>query len=183
MKLIVGLGNPGAEYQKTRHNVGFEIIDRISEKLKAPLTEKKFNGIFYKEKDFILAKPLTYMNLSGDFVRALVDYYDIATNDIIIVYDDMDLLLGKVVIKQKGSSGGQKGMKDIINKLGTNEIKRLKVGIGRGQDATSHVLGKFNAQEASIMNQVFEYSAEALISFISNDIRFVMNKYTGKIYD
>ncbi|TPR53865.1 aminoacyl-tRNA hydrolase [Metamycoplasma neophronis] len=181
MKLIVGLGNPGPEYEKTRHNAGFMTIDKIAEKLGIKLDEKKFNGVYYRDKDICVAKPLTYMNKSGDFVRAIKDYYNIPIDDILIIYDDMDLPLGKATIKQKGSAGGHNGMKDIINKLGTEEIKRVKIGIGRGENVIDFVLGKFSYNDLKIIEQVIDVSSDAVISYISNDIRFVMNKYSGKL--
>ncbi|TPE57704.1 aminoacyl-tRNA hydrolase [[Mycoplasma] falconis] len=183
MKLIVGLGNPGVEYAKTRHNVGFMVIDKMAEKLQTPLTEKKFNGVFYKDKEVILAKPLTYMNKSGDFVAAITNYYDVALEDVIIVYDDLDVVLGKAVIRQKGSAGGHNGMKDIIAKLHSEDIKRLKIGIGRDGNVIDYVLGKFSYADSIVIDRIIEVASEALISFISNDIRFVMNKYSGKLYE
>ncbi|MCV3733742.1 aminoacyl-tRNA hydrolase [Mycoplasma enhydrae] len=182
MKLIVGLGNPGKEYEKTRHNVGFMIIDSLSKKLVAPLNTKKFNGIYFKDKELIIAKPLTYMNNCGEFVRAIVDYYNINIDDIIIVYDDIDTELGKVIIRQKGSAGGHNGMKSIINHLDTNEIKRLKVGIGRDENLVNFVLGKFSFEDSKIIENVIEEASDALIQFINNDIRYVMNKYSNKNY-
>ncbi|ENY53797.1 aminoacyl-tRNA hydrolase [Metamycoplasma alkalescens] len=183
MKLIVGLGNPGVEYEKTRHNVGFMVIDKLSEKLEAPLKEKKFNGIFFKNKDVILAKPLTYMNNSGEFVKAISEYYDILIDDIIVVYDDMDTELGKVNIRQKGSSGGHNGINSIIQHLKTDEIKRLKIGIGRSNNAINFVLGKFSFADYQIIEKVIDVATEALISFIYNDIRYVMNNFSNKNHD
>ncbi|PZV99866.1 aminoacyl-tRNA hydrolase [Metamycoplasma auris] len=183
LKLIVGLGNPGEEYEKTRHNVGFMVIDQLAKKLQAPLREKKFNGVFFKNNEFILAKPLTYMNNSGEFVRAIANYYDILIDDIIIVYDDLDTQLGKVNIRQKGSSGGHKGMSSIISHLNTEEIKRLKIGIGRDSNIIDYVLGKFSFEDFKIIEKVIDYSAEALISFIYNDIRYVMNHFSKKNYE
>lgn len=182
MKLIVGLGNPGIEYEKTRHNVGFMVIDKLSEKLECPLKEKKFNGIFYKDKDVILAKPLTYMNNSGEFVKAIVEYYDVLIDDIIVVYDDMDTELGKVTIRQSGSSGGHNGIKSIIQHLNTQDIKRLKIGICRNENAINFVLGKFSFADSKIIEKVVDAASDALIQFIGNDIRYVMNNYSGKIY-
>ncbi|TPD98841.1 aminoacyl-tRNA hydrolase [Metamycoplasma equirhinis] len=183
MKLIVGLGNPGIEYEKTRHNVGFMVIDQVASKMQIQLNEKKFNGLFFKDQEVIIAKPMTYMNKSGDFVRAIKDYYNISLNDILIVYDDLDLPLGKASIKQKGSSGGHNGMKDIIEKLGSDEIKRIKIGIGREQNVIDYVLGKFSFSDFQIVSKLIESATEAIITFISNDIRFVLNKFTGKIYE
>ncbi|RMA78536.1 PTH1 family peptidyl-tRNA hydrolase [Metamycoplasma subdolum] len=179
MKLIVGLGNPGSEYEDTRHNVGFMVIDAISKKLETVLNEKKFNGIYYKEKDFILAKPLTYMNLSGNFVREISDFYKIGIDDIIIIYDDMDLPVGKATIKQSGSAGGHNGMKNIIDQMKTQDIKRVKLGIGRATNAINYVLGKFTFNDKQIIDQVIEKVSDAIISFIYNDIRYVMNKFNG----
>ncbi|AXE60983.1 aminoacyl-tRNA hydrolase [[Mycoplasma] phocae] len=183
MKLIVGLGNPGSEYAKTRHNVGFLTIDKIAEKLQIQLSEKKFNGIFFKDKEVIIAKPLTFMNKSGEFVKSIIEYYDIALSDVLIVYDDLDLPLGQAAIKQSGSSGGHRGMKDIIEKLNTQDIKRIKIGIGRGENVIDYVLGKFSFEDYNIISKLIDKAADAIISFISNDIRFVMNKFTGKLYE
>ncbi|WP_438340538.1 aminoacyl-tRNA hydrolase [Mycoplasma sp. 125] len=182
MKLIVGLGNPGVEYERTRHNVGFMVIDKLAEKLECPLKEKKFNGIFYKDSEIILAKPLTYMNNSGEFIKAICDYFEIMIDDIIVVYDDMDTELGKVAIRQSGSSGGHNGIKSIINHLGTQDFKRLKVGIGRKENAINFVLGKFSYSDSLVIEKVIDAASDALIQFISNDIRYVMNNYSGKIY-
>ncbi|WP_412031686.1 aminoacyl-tRNA hydrolase [Metamycoplasma buccale] len=181
MKLIVGLGNPGSEYEKTRHNIGFLVVDKIASDLNVSLTETKFNGIFYKSRDFIIAKPLTYMNKSGEFVTAISSYYNINKDDIIVIYDDMDLEFGKISIKQKGSSGGHNGMRDIIEKLGTEEIKRLKMGIGRDGNAINYVLGKFSIADFELIQKSIKIAAEAIVSFIYNDIRFVMNKYNGNL--
>lgn len=148
MKLIVGLGNPGKEYENTRHNIGFEIIDLIASKKGVELKNEKFKGVFYKGEEFILAKPLTYMNLSGDFVQAISAFFKIDTKDILVIFDDMDLPLGELRYRATGSSGGQNGIKDIINKLGTEDIRRIKIGIGRPIHASvDHVLGKFTSEE------------------------------------
>ena len=155
MKLIVGLGNPGKEYENTRHNIGFKVIDALSHKYNVELNENKFNGMFYKGNGMILAKPLTYMNLSGDFVQKLAHYYKIDIEDILVVYDDLDLATGVVRYRQKGSSGGQNGIKDIINKMGTQEIKRLKIGIGKPRNgAKNWVLGKFSPTQIQELDAV-----------------------------
>ena len=110
MKLIVGLGNPGKEYENTRHNIGFMVVDSIAKKMNVQLNEKKFNGVFYKDADFILAKPLTYMNNSGDFVQAIMQFFQINPNDILVIQDDLDIDLGKATIRQKGSACGHNGL-------------------------------------------------------------------------
>ncbi|AZZ65694.1 aminoacyl-tRNA hydrolase [Metamycoplasma phocicerebrale] len=182
MKLIVGLGNPGKEYEKTRHNVGFMVLDKLSQKLKAPMTIKKFNGIYFKDKEMILAKPLTYMNNSGEFVKDIVDYYNINVDDILLVYDDIDTELGKIIIRQQGSAGGHNGVKSIINNLDTNEIKRIKMGIGRDENLINFVLGKFSFEDSKIIEKAIDEVVEAIIQYINNDIRYVMNKYSNKKY-
>ena len=133
MKLIVGLGNPGMEYVKTRHNAGFLLIDRLCEKLDLTLDKSKCKAIYgiyrHKGEKIIIAKPQTYMNLSGQAVTSLMHFYDVATEDLIVVHDDLDLPLGKLRLRSQGSSGGQKGMGNIIDLLGTSKIKRMRIGI------------------------------------------------------
>lgn len=180
MRIIIGLGNPGTEYEKTRHNIGFMVIDKLAKDLNVELSEKKFDGVFYKDNDLILAKPLTYMNNSGNFVQSLIKYYDLNIEDLIVIQDDLDLPLGKASIKQKGSDGGHNGIKDIIVKLNTQEFKRLKIGIGRDNNVINYVLGKFSFAEFKIVNEIIDHAVDALKTFIYNDIRFVMNKFNGK---
>ncbi len=180
MRIIIGLGNPGTEYEKTRHNIGFMVIDKLAKDLKVELSEKKFDGVFYKDNDLILAKPLTYMNNSGNFVHNLIKYFDLNIEDLIVIQDDLDLPLGKAYIKQKGSDGGHNGIKDIIAKLNTQEFKRLKIGIGRDNNVINYVLGKFSFAEFKIVNEIIDHAVDALKTFIYNDIRFVMNKFNGK---
>lgn len=153
MKLIVGLGNYGKEYENTRHNIGFKAIDLFAGKLGVELNNEKFKGVFYKGDGFILAKPLTYMNLSGEFVQPLAAFFKIEPQDILVIYDDMDLPIGELRFRIKGSSGGQNGIKNIINLMGTEDIPRLKIGIGRPQHGSvDHVLGKFTAEEAKLFD-------------------------------
>lgn len=164
-KLIVGLGNPGEAYTNTRHNIGFKIINSLAKKNNISLDKKQFNGEFgvfmLNGEKIVIARPLTYMNLSGDFVSSFVDYYNVRIEDIIIIYDDVDTKVGEIRLKTSGSSGGQNGMKDIINKLGTNNIKRIKVGIGPKNPKMSlsnFVLSNFNKDEieklAVVINNV-----------------------------
>ena len=135
MKMIVGLGNPGAEYAQTRHNVGFMLVDKLASDLKVDVTKKKFNALMaecqIKGEKIILVKPQTYMNLSGDAVGPLARWYKINPSDIMVIYDDMDLPLGKLRIRPFGGTGGHNGMKSLIAALGTEKFPRMRIGIGR----------------------------------------------------
>ena len=157
MKMIVGLGNPGDEYKNTRHNIGFMAIDNYVEKNNLKLS-KKFNGLYCKvlnSESFILLKPLSFMNLSGTVVRKFADYYKIKPEDILIIQDDLDLPLGKIKLKYKGSSGGHNGIKNIIENLNTEEFPRLKIGVSNNKNISTkdYVLGKFSKNEEQIINR------------------------------
>ena len=179
MKLIVGLGNPGDEYKYTRHNVGFLAIDKICEKLKITLNKEKFNGIYASIDDMIVAKPLTYMNKSGEFVQALAHFYKIDSGDILVIYDEKDFGLGQAAIKIGGSSAGHNGVQNILDNLKSNEFKRLRIGIGRNMkiQLKNYVLGHFSAKDMEVLEKVLEISADAAISFVYNDIQIVMDRF------
>ncbi len=153
-KLIVGLGNPGEQYKNNRHNIGFKIIDAFAKKNQIFFDKNQFNGLFgvlmLNNEKVVIAKPQTYMNLSGEFVKAFLDYYGLSVNDLYIIYDDIDTNIGSFRLKTTGSSGGQNGMKNIIEKLGTENIKRIRVGIGpRNQKMplANFVLSDFSKDE------------------------------------
>ncbi|MCQ2792661.1 MAG: aminoacyl-tRNA hydrolase, partial [Bacilli bacterium] len=130
MKLIVGLGNPGSKYEHTRHNMGYDTLDLLNKTLKIPLTHKKFQGLYGKEGDIIIFKPETFMNLSGVAVREITAFFKIDINDILVISDDMALPVGKIRLRMNGSSGGHKGLQNIIDNLGTDQFKRIRIGIG-----------------------------------------------------
>ncbi len=184
MKLIVGLGNPGKQYEHTRHNIGFEVIDALSDRLQISLDQAKFRGIYgYRviegEKVFLL-KPLTYMNLSGESVIALMNYYEIDEEDLVVIYDDLDLPVGRIRLRQKGSAGGHNGIKSIISHLGTNEFNRIRVGINRptnGMPIVDYVLGRFSKEETEAVKISVEKSAEACEEWIKKPFLQVMNTY------
>ncbi len=183
MKIIIGLGNPGVEYVNTRHNIGFQIINQICEISKITLNLNKFGGIFFVEKDVIFAKPQTFMNNSGTFLKDIINFYKIKIENILVILDDLDSEIGQAKIKTVGSSGGHNGMKDIINKLGTDEIKRLKIGIGRpenSEDITKYVLSKIPKSDALILDKVKKQAVKAALSFVYNDVRLVVNSFNGK---
>ena len=178
----LGLGNPGDEYEQTRHNVGFFVIDEIAKKLDLKLNVNKFNGVFVVADDFIIAKPLTYMNLSGKFVKQIVDYYKIKHDDIMVIQDDLDTEVGLAKIKTVGGSGGHNGIKSIIESLQDNKFNRLKIGIGRPsrssqQSISSYVLGRFNEKEKNLIDAVVIESANAIISWIDNGLKNIINKF------
>lgn len=182
MKLIIGLGNPGEQYKYTRHNVGFLAIDKICQNLGVKLNKTKFNGEYIKLDDAILAKPITYMNNSGNFVQALANYYDILPEDILIIHDEKDFPLGKSSIKVSGSGGSHNGVIDIVNKLGTEQFKRLKIGIGAPHQGSlrDFVLGRFSKEEFMVLDKVLEEVAKACEDFMYNDIQMIMNKFNQK---
>ena len=183
MKLIVGLGNPGMEYVKTRHNAGFLLIDRLCEKLDLTLDKSKCKAIYgiyrHKGEKIIIAKPQTYMNLSGQAVISLMHFYDVATEDLIVVHDDLDLPLGKLRLRSQGSSGGQKGMGNIIDLLGTFKINRMRIGISNDKqiDTKDYVLGRFSSEDEKVLDEVLEKGADALIYAFDHDYDLVMSKF------
>lgn len=184
MKLIVGLGNPGKQYEKTRHNAGFIVIDKVAEKLNIELDMAKFKGLcgtgLVGGEKVILLKPLTYMNLSGESIRAIMDFYQIDVEDLVVIYDDLDLPVGRIRLRQRGSAGGHNGIKSTIAHLGTQEFNRVRVGISRptnGMTVTDYVLGRFSAEEQELIQEAAERSAEACIEWIKKPFLQVMNSY------
>nr|WP_197032332.1 aminoacyl-tRNA hydrolase [Bacillus sp. UNC41MFS5] len=184
MKLIVGLGNPGKQYEHTRHNIGFEVIDALSSTFSIPLNQSKFKGLygmgFYNGEKVILLKPLTYMNLSGESIRAVMDYYEIAEEDLLVIYDDLDLPVGKIRLRQKGSPGGHNGIKSTVAHLGTQEFNRIRIGIDRpqaGMSVPDYVLGRFRPDEKALMDEAVEKSADACASWLKKSFLQVMNDY------
>lgn len=184
MKLVVGLGNPGKKYDGTRHNVGFDCIDRCSELMNIELNETKFKGIYGRGvvdgEKVMLLKPLTYMNLSGESVRQVVDYYRIDIDDILVIYDDLDLPTGKIRLRQKGSAGGHNGMKSIIQHLGTEQFKRVRVGIDRpknGEPIVNYVLGTYRPEERDEVVHAIEQTAQAVHMWMTTPFLQVMNEF------
>lgn len=187
MKLVVGLGNPTARYDKTRHNVGFEVIDALADKYNIALDTMKHKGMYGKGKidgqSVILLKPMTFMNLSGESVALVSGYYKVAPEDIIVIYDDINLDVGRLRIREKGSAGGHNGMKNIIAHLGTEEFPRLRIGVGMKppkMDLADYVLSHFSEEEQALMNQGYDKACEALKLLLLDDIPQAMNQYNGK---
>ncbi|MEA4206405.1 aminoacyl-tRNA hydrolase [Mycoplasma sp. 1199] len=182
MKLIVGLGNPGDKYKYTRHNVGFMVIDKICKQMGVELNKSKFNGEYIKLDDLIIAKPMTYMNKSGEFVQAIAQFFKINPDDILVIHDEKDFPLGKTAIKIGGSGGSHNGVLNIVQMLSTQEFKRLKIGINteHAEPLRDFVLGNFTPEQMLVLEPVLNKAAEASISFVYNDILTVMNKYNVK---
>lgn len=185
MYLITGLGNPGRQYALTRHNIGFEVIDYLVYELKLGSKKVKFNGEYYTHtlngEKIIFLKPLTYMNLSGECVKAYVDYFDIQNNEIMVVYDDTSFEAGTVRVRKSGSSAGHKGMEDIIFNLNSEDIPRVRIGIGQAEyDIKNHVLSRFSEQEILLMQQAVKKAAQAVLMFIEKDINTAMNLINTK---
>lgn len=187
MYIIAGLGNPTKEYDKTRHNVGFSVIDVLADRMGIDVTEKKHRALCGKGmlegQKVILAKPQTFMNLSGESVRSLVDFYKVSADEVIIIYDDISLEPGQLRIRAKGSAGGHNGIKNIIAHLGTQEFPRIKVGIGekpKNMDLADYVLSRFSKGEQELMEDAFREAADAAAMMVSQGIDPAMNHFNAK---
>jgi PTH1 family peptidyl-tRNA hydrolase len=184
MFLIVGLGNPGKEYDNTRHNIGFETIDYISNKYNIEINRKKFKGVcgegFINNTKVILLKPSTYMNLSGESVAEAVKFYKLEKEEVIIIYDDISLEVGRLRIREKGSAGGHNGIKSIISHLASDVFPRIKIGVGQPKGGlVSHVLGKFNKEEIEVLKEVVEAASVGVETIIKDSAKEAMNKLNG----
>lgn len=186
MKLVVGLGNKGREYENTRHNMGFMLVDRylqyknITDKFK-----EKFNAIYIEttinNEKVIFIKPMTYMNNSGIAVRAFVDFYKLNSEDVLVISDDLDLDLGKFRLRRNGSSGGHNGLKSIISHLGTDNFKRLRIGISNDKDdVINYVLSKFSKKELNEIDTMFDTLVDVLDDYFGMDFTSLMSKYNRK---
>lgn len=186
MKLIVGLGNPGDKYAKTRHNIGFEVINKLQKDLNIIGEKDKFQGLLSEKnidgEKVLFLKPQTFMNLSGNSIAAVINFYKIdAKNDMIVIYDDMDLPVGKLRVKEKGSSGGHNGIKSIISHLG-DEFLRIKCGIGKSKDDTiDFVLGQFDKSEQEIVDKMIESASNCALDLVRDvELGRIMQKYNKK---
>ena len=187
MFLIAGLGNPGKEYENTRHNAGFMVLDALADKLGADISEKKHKALCGRAviggQKVILLKPQTYMNSSGESIRAAADYYKVDPEDILVVYDDISLAPGQIRIRKKGSAGGHNGIKNIIANLGTDRFMRVKVGVGekpKNWDLADYVLSPFTKDERPLVNLAIEHAAKAIEQMLNGDVDAAMNEYNRK---
>jgi PTH1 family peptidyl-tRNA hydrolase len=182
MKLIVGLGNPGPEYERTRHNVGWQVVDAFAKKFRIDVSRHEKNAFTGTGRvaggSVLVAKPLTYMNLSGDAVRLLVNAYAESAQDMIVVYDDIDLPLGKLRIRPNGSAGTHNGMRSIVAELGDENFPRLRVGIGSPETVLrDYVLDEFAPDEQPIIEKAIGRAVDALVLFLRGDLRRAMNEF------
>lgn len=180
--LIIGLGNPGKEYEKTRHNVGFDALEVIAEEYNIDINRIKFKGVYGEGKidneKVILLKPATYMNLSGESVIEVCQFYKIPNENIIVIYDDISFEVGRMRIRRKGSAGGHNGIKSIIQNLSSDEFTRIKIGVGEPEgDLVKHVLGRFANEDRAKLEEVFKVVPKAVECIISNDVETAMNKF------
>lgn len=186
MKIIAGLGNPGMQYAATRHNIGFEVIERLACETGIRLDKKKHRAILGQGQiggeKVILLQPQTYMNLSGESIRAVMDFYSLTPQDVAVVYDEISLDLGQLRIREKGGAGGHNGMKNIIAHLGTQELIRFRVGVGPqipGMDSADFVLKRMSREEIKIAAEMALRAAEAITAYLEQGITYAMNHYNG----
>lgn len=184
MYLIVGLGNPEADYSRTRHNMGFNVINKLSEKYDIEVKKEKFKGLFgtgvIEGEKVILLKPQTFMNLSGDSVQEFVNFYKIQLENMVIIYDDVDIEPGKIRVRKNGSAGTHNGMKSIVANLSTDQFPRVRIGIGKPHehmDMISHVIGGIDEEDKEPLAQGVELGMKAVIELLKNGIDSAMNKY------
>jgi PTH1 family peptidyl-tRNA hydrolase len=186
--LLIGLGNPGREYQNNRHNFGFMLIDRLAVRLNARGLKVQSKAIItsgiYQDRKVILAKPQTYMNLSGQAAQGLLNFYKIPVENMLVAHDDLDIPFGTIRIRPKGGPGGQGGMASTIEKLGTKDFPRLRLGIGRPpgrMDPAAFVLQDFSREEMKLISEILDRAADAALEFVVNGLAAAMNKYNGSI--
>ncbi len=187
MYIVIGLGNPGRNYVNTRHNVGFDAVDLLSKKYDVKLNKLKFHAVFGDFKlgneKVMLVKPQTYMNRSGISVLDIMNYYKVPIENVIVIYDDIDLELGMLRIRAKGSSGTHNGMKSVIYQIQSEDFPRIRIGIGKnpGINLADFVLQKFSSKERELVNEVIVTAVEAVEDIIINNVDSAMNKYNKKI--
>jgi PTH1 family peptidyl-tRNA hydrolase len=188
VKIIAGLGNPGVPYRWTRHNVGFQALDRLAELKRIVISTKRFKSLYGRgridSQEVLLVKPLTFMNLSGEAVKRVIDFFGASLEDLIVVHDDLDLPLGKLRFKQKGGDGGHQGIRSITETLGSNTFLRLKIGIGRppeGMDPADYVLQALDRSEREEFEHVASWAAESLIVLLLEGLPRAMSRFQRKI--
>ncbi len=186
LRMVIGLGNPGEAYSRTRHNTGFMVIDALADAYTIPLSKTKYDTVFgrgtIEGMDVLMAKPMAYMNRSGFPVQRLAHYFRILREDLLVVHDDIDLAIGRLKIKEKGGDAGHKGIRSMMNAFGGGDFTRLRVGVGRSESDTSasdHVLGTFRTEEEEIMEIIIKRAKDAVVTTLSKGIAEGMNRFNN----
>jgi PTH1 family peptidyl-tRNA hydrolase len=184
VRMVVGLGNPGPRYESTRHNIGFRVIDRLAERLGMSVTRSRFNALYAKGRiegrEVILAKPQSFMNLSGAPVRALADYFDIEPREILVVYDEIDLPFGRMKVVAKGGHGGHNGVRSLIDTLKERDFARLRMGVGRPEpriEVSDWVLGRFSGDDADFLDPFIDRAGDAVRTILIDGLKMGMNEF------
>ena len=187
VRLVVGLGNPGNTYKRTRHNVGFMVLDQIAEAFSIALVKQKFDTIFGRGSidgvSVVLAKPMAFMNRSGPQVQKIAGYYRILSEDMLVIHDDIDLAFGRIKIKEKGGDGGHKGVRSIIDAFGGGDFVRLRIGVGRpeaGISAADHVLDRFKSDENQVLDQIITAARDAVVTILCKGAKEGMDRFNDK---
>ena len=187
LKLVVGLGNPGAEYRNTRHNAGFMVVDKIALDFNIPVDNRKFDSVFgrgfVEDLEIVLAKPLAFMNRSGAPVQKLAHFYRIQCEDMLVIHDDIDLAYGRIKIKEKGGHGGHNGIRSLMEAFGTGDFIRLRIGVGRsenGNNVTGHVLSRFSAAQLKLLERIIAGAQDAVVTILSQGTKVGMNLFNGR---
>ena len=187
LRLVVGLGNPGETYFKTRHNAGFMVVDKISDDFSIALDKRKFDARFgigvVNDVKIVLAKPMAYMNRSGPQIQKTAGYFRILCEDILVVHDDIDLVFGRLKIKEKGGDGGHRGVRSIIDAFGGGDFTRLRIGVGRPdaeRGASDYVLGKFSLEERKVLSQIITTAKDAIVTILCKGTKEGMNRFNDK---
>ena len=187
MRLIVGLGNPGPRYENTRHNAGFMIIDRIARDFNISFDKKKFDCVFgrgfIEDVEVVLAKPMAYMNRSGPPIQKLAHFFRIQCKDLVVIHDDIDLVFGRLKIKEKGGHGGHNGIRSLTEAFGGGDFVRLRIGVGRsvsGDSVTDHVLGRFSEQDAELLARIISGARDAVVTVLCKGTKAGMNLFNAR---
>ena len=185
MKLVVGLGNPGRRYAKTRHNLGYRTVDLLAERWGASVTRERFSGLAglasFGGQEIMLLKPTTFMNRSGESVLAARQFYKLPLDDVMVVLDDLDLPVGRVRVKRGGSSGGHKGLTDVLRRLGTDDVARIRIGIGSaaGRGTVDHVLSRADEDESVVLDRGVAVATDVVVCWIREGVERAMNRFNG----
>jgi len=187
LRLVVGLGNPGARYENTRHNAGFMIADKIARDFNISLDKRKFDCVygrgFIEDVEVLLAKPMAFMNRSGPPIQKLAHFFRIQCKEMVVIHDDIDLVFGRLKIKEKGGHGGHNGIRSLLDAFGGGDFVRLRIGVGRsefGDSVTDHVLGRFSVQNAEVLTRIISGARDALVTVLCKGTKAGMNLFNGK---